>query len=59
VQAEKILLDELNSGKSNKEYLPVTGLQAFLDVTSQVKTLFWEAFLHSLAFLVCPLPRQR
>jgi aspartate/tyrosine/aromatic aminotransferase len=36
-QAEKVLLDELNSGKSNKEYLPVTGLQAFLDVTSQVR----------------------
>ena len=34
--AEKLLLDELNTGKSNKEYLPVTGLQAFLDVTSQV-----------------------
>ena len=35
-QAEKVLLEELNAGKSNKEYLPVTGLQAFLDVTSQV-----------------------
>ena len=37
VQAEKILLDDLNSGKINKEYLPVVGLQSFLDVTSQVE----------------------
>jgi len=35
-EAEKVLLDDLNSGKSNKEYLPVTGLAAFFDVTSQV-----------------------
>ena len=36
VQAEKVLLEDLNSGKINKEYLPVTGLQDFLNVTSQV-----------------------
>ena len=36
VQAEKKLLEDLNAGKINKEYLPVTGLAAFLDVTSQV-----------------------
>ena len=34
--ASSKLLDELNAGNANKEYLPVTGLQAFLDVTSQV-----------------------
>jgi len=34
--AEKVLLEDLNSGKINKEYLPVTGLQDFLNVTSQV-----------------------
>jgi len=34
--AEKKLLEDLNAGKINKEYLPVTGLAAFLDVTSQV-----------------------
>jgi len=39
-KAEKVLLDDLNSGKSNKEYLPVTGLAAFLDVTSQVLFVF-------------------
>ena len=36
VQAEKVLLEDLNSGKCNKEYLPVTGLADFLNVTSQV-----------------------
>jgi hypothetical protein len=51
VQAEKILLDDLNSGKINKEYLPVVGLQSFLDVTSQVKrflsvTHCWAISLH-------------
>jgi len=46
-QAEKVLLEELNSGKSNKEYLPVTGLQAFLDVTAQV-TRFTLVTLHVL-----------
>ena len=35
-QASNLLLDDLNTGNTNKEYLPVTGLQSFLDVTSQV-----------------------
>jgi hypothetical protein len=35
-QASNLLLDDLNAGGTNKEYLPVTGLQGFLDVTSQV-----------------------
>jgi len=46
-QAEKVLLEELTSGKSNKEYLPVTGLQAFLDVTAQVRR-FTLVTLHVL-----------
>ncbi len=52
VQAEKVLLDELNSGKINKEYLPVTGLQDFLNVTSQVCAPVYPSMLLHFCTLV-------